>query len=305
MASTIWHTVEFSRNRRASPRDLSISSERLCRSESYLAFGPLLATRSGSDLRAGSPSPSGFRAHEAPGSTIGGGHPRDQPPWFDPRCPFLPLGRHREHYARVAAGGKSRRGDPGHQTRSARRSRRSGGRNVDDGPSSPRGDEDPPSARRQVAAAQACASTTARVRLPRRRTAHRPCSRSSAVEHRVLGRDPDVVHRRTALGDRPSRRALARHHARRREQVGDRVAGGARCATGSSATAAASVAASRSASEPRPNSAWLAATTWSAAPAPCTSDVTSYASARCASRAAGPVGDGRLELLDLARASGR
>src|SRR5688572_14238373 len=46
MASTIWHTVEFSRNRRASPRDLSISSERLCRSESYLAFGPPLATRS-------------------------------------------------------------------------------------------------------------------------------------------------------------------------------------------------------------------------------------------------------------------
>src|SRR5690242_1994754 len=41
MASTIWHTVEFSRNRRASPRDLSISSERLCRSESYLAFRPL------------------------------------------------------------------------------------------------------------------------------------------------------------------------------------------------------------------------------------------------------------------------
>ena len=48
MASTIWHTVEFSRNRRASPRDLSISSERLCRSESYLAFGPLPATCSGS-----------------------------------------------------------------------------------------------------------------------------------------------------------------------------------------------------------------------------------------------------------------
>src|SRR3954451_11521042 len=47
MASTIWHTVEFSRNRRASPRDLSISSERLCRSEAYLAFRPLPATLSG------------------------------------------------------------------------------------------------------------------------------------------------------------------------------------------------------------------------------------------------------------------
>ena len=57
MASTIWHTVEFSRNRRASPRDLSISSERLCRSESYLAFGPLPATRSGSMLRAVEPVP--------------------------------------------------------------------------------------------------------------------------------------------------------------------------------------------------------------------------------------------------------
>ena len=57
MASTIWHTVEFSRNRRASPRDLSISSERLCRSESYLAFGPLPATLFGRHLRAGSPSP--------------------------------------------------------------------------------------------------------------------------------------------------------------------------------------------------------------------------------------------------------
>jgi hypothetical protein len=117
MASTIWHTVEFSRNRRASPRDLSISSERLCRSESYLAFRPLPATLSGK-LSAGlEPVP-----HPASGRTkrlsarAGGGHPRDQPPWFDPRCPFLPLGRHREHYARVAAGGKSRRGDPGHQT---------------------------------------------------------------------------------------------------------------------------------------------------------------------------------------------
>jgi hypothetical protein len=120
MASTIWHTVEFSRNRRASPRDLSISSERLCRSESYLAFRPLPATLSGDRLRAWSPSPDRFGAHEAPVNTFGGGHPRDQPPWFDPRCPFLPLGRHREHYARVAAGGKSLRGDPRHQTRRSR-----------------------------------------------------------------------------------------------------------------------------------------------------------------------------------------
>ena len=117
MASTIWHTVEFSRNRRASPRDLSISSERLCRSESYLAFGPLPATCSGS-ICGPEPVPIRFRAHEAPENTSGGGHPRDQPPWFDPRCPFLPLGRHREHYARVAAGGKSLLGDPRHQTRS-------------------------------------------------------------------------------------------------------------------------------------------------------------------------------------------
>src|SRR4051812_17386732 len=58
MASTIWHTVEFSRNRRASPRDLSISSERLCRSESYLAFGPPPATRSG-NVSGPEPVPSG------------------------------------------------------------------------------------------------------------------------------------------------------------------------------------------------------------------------------------------------------
>jgi len=79
-------------------------------------FGRFPPPSRASWLRAGSPSPSGFRAHEAPVSTSGGGHPRDQPPWFDPRCPFLPLGRHREHYAGVAAGGKARRGDPGHQT---------------------------------------------------------------------------------------------------------------------------------------------------------------------------------------------
>jgi hypothetical protein len=75
MASTIWHTVEFSRNRRASPRDLSISSERLCRSESYLAFGPLPATCSGS-ICGPEPVPIRFRAREAPENTGGGGHPR-------------------------------------------------------------------------------------------------------------------------------------------------------------------------------------------------------------------------------------
>ena len=160
MASTIWHTVEFSRNRRASPRDLSISSERLCRSESYLAFGPLPATRLGQHLRAWSPSPSGFRAHEAPGSTSGGGHPRDQPPWFDPRCPFLPLGRHREHYARVAAGGKSRRGDPRHQTGCRGRTRRSAAGN---GTASPRG----PGGRRGLAVARYAGDQALRRRPPR------------------------------------------------------------------------------------------------------------------------------------------
>ena len=47
------------------------------------------------------------------------------------------------------------------------------------------------------------------------------------------------------------------------------------------------MAPSRPASSPRPNSAWLAATTASRSCGPCTSAVSSSASARCASRACG------------------
>ena len=73
---------------------------------------------------------------------------------------------------------------------------------------------------------------------------------------------------------------------------------------GASASAAPSVAGSRSASSPRPNSAWLAATACGALPAaPCTSVVSSSASARCASRACRPLGRRRLQRLDLLAAA--
>ena len=76
MASTIWHTVEFSRNRRASPRDLSTRPRGFVVPESYLAFRPHLATLSGCSCGPWKPVP-----HTAPGRTkrregrSRGGHP--------------------------------------------------------------------------------------------------------------------------------------------------------------------------------------------------------------------------------------
>ena len=43
--------------------------------------------------------PDRFRGARSSWISFGGGRLRDQPPRFDPRCPFLPAGRPREHYA--------------------------------------------------------------------------------------------------------------------------------------------------------------------------------------------------------------
>ena len=97
MASTTWHTVEFSRNRRASFR----TSVRPGGNLSNLAVPilcvkpPCVACRS---VRAASGA-SHLAGDEVVGSASSGGcHLRDQPP-LRLRCPFLPAGRRREHYA--------------------------------------------------------------------------------------------------------------------------------------------------------------------------------------------------------------
>src|SRR4051794_39377099 len=104
MASTIWHTVEFSRNRRASPPDLST------RPRGFVVLKPTwLFGRSPPPSRAASaglkpvPRPY-FRAHEAPEIQFEGWPPLGTSHRGSIRGVRSSLsGRHREQYARGAA----------------------------------------------------------------------------------------------------------------------------------------------------------------------------------------------------------
>ncbi len=113
LASTTWHTVEFSRNRRASARAFRL-----------FVRGFVVLHLTGPSRRPRPPSrASGGGRRPIPNCAAGAlsscGSVRGRPPagpatGIVPRCPFLPAGRHREHYAGPGAGGKSGSGDPRH-----------------------------------------------------------------------------------------------------------------------------------------------------------------------------------------------
>ena len=133
MASTTWHTVEFSRNRRASPQDLPILSKRLVRFPfAPRRLGPVYCTRSpGSSeppLRAalppGSWAPDRTRGARSTCDLIGVGRLRDRPPPGSLRIRLrvrssLP-GDIENITQPVAPRANPRRGDAAHLARSAR-----------------------------------------------------------------------------------------------------------------------------------------------------------------------------------------
>ena len=146
-------------------------------------------------------------------------------------------------------------------------------------------------------------STPPTVRLPRRSTRNRPCSRSAGSGSALLGRDLDVVQVRAALRDRPPGRRLARRDPGRGHQVGHRGQA-RRCPPGRSRAAPRPARRPGSARpdrrrSPWPNRARLAAVAWRVSSAPCTSVVTSSASTRWATRAAGRSAICRSSVLDL------
>ena len=135
LASTTWHTVEFSKIRRAPSWLLS--------SLTGLHYCTRTSSLSRIRYEAGDRAECAPHAHpgaDAPDGRSGGGHPRDQPSFSAERfrCPFLPAGRQREDYGRGQA-----------------------------------------ASNRLPTARHALTSTTASVRFPLRRRAHRPWSRSS------------------------------------------------------------------------------------------------------------------------------
>ena len=120
LALTNKHTVEFSNNRHT-PTQHHPTGQNLA----WGNFSNLPDPRCPFQL--GVPSSEGRPWSQQPRTSSGrakhpvdlrGNRPGDQPPsrMIETRCPFLPAGRHREHYAGSGGGGKSGSGDPRHQS---------------------------------------------------------------------------------------------------------------------------------------------------------------------------------------------